>query len=128
MVLSYRLLRHERFHAQIEAFRQRFPKDENALLTALVKSRDDPTGPGAEPLTGIKTLALQGLLYRLHVGSGRGQRYIYLVQNKLEIVLGIYVSLELKSKFKYDLPAIESIATEIMEDWIGKRYDKFKLA
>ena len=126
--MTYKLLSHERFRAQVEAFRKKFPKDESALLTALLKSRDDPTGPGAEPLTGIATVSLQGKLFRLHVGSGRGQRYIYLVHKRLEIVLAVYLSLELKANFKYDLAEIESFATEMLDDWTAQKYEKFQQA
>ena len=68
---------------------------------------------------------LQGRIYRLHVRGRRGFRFIYLVDHRQQIVMGIFVSSELKAKFDYEKVPWEEYAAEIYKDLIEGNTEKF---
>jgi len=68
---------------------------------------------------------LQGRIYRLHVKGRRGFRFIYLVDRNQQVVLGVFVSLEVKAKFDYEKVPWEEYASEIYEDLVSGNTEKF---
>lgn len=68
---------------------------------------------------------LQGRIYRLHVRGRRGFRFIYLVDRNQQVVLGVFVSLEVKAKFDYEKVPWEEYASEIYEDLVSGNTEKF---
>ena len=68
---------------------------------------------------------LQGLIYRLHVKGRRGFRFIYLVYPSHGIVMGVFVSPEVKAKFDYESVPWLEYATEIYEDLVEGHMEKF---
>ncbi len=68
---------------------------------------------------------LQGCIYRLHVRGRKGFRFIYLVDHRKQIVMGIFVSSEVKAKFDYEKVPWEEYAAEIYEDLVKGNMEKF---
>lgn len=68
---------------------------------------------------------LQGCIYRLHVKGRRGFRFIYLVNHSQRIVMGVFVSPEVKAKFDYESVPWMEYATEIYEDLVKGHTEKF---
>jgi len=68
---------------------------------------------------------LQGRIYRLHVRGRRGFRFIYLVDHKQQIVMGIFVSSEVKAKFDYEKVPWDEYAAEIYGDLVSGNMEEF---
>jgi len=68
---------------------------------------------------------LQGRIYRLHVKGRRGFRFIYLVEHKQKLVMGVFVSSEIKAKFDYSTVPWLEYATAIYEDIVNRKYENF---
>ncbi len=69
---------------------------------------------------------LQGRIYRLHVKGRKGFRFIYLVDHSRQIVMGVFVSTEVKAKFDYEKVPWEEYAAEIYEDLVNGNMEKFR--
>jgi hypothetical protein len=69
---------------------------------------------------------LQGCIYRLHVKGRRGFRFIYLVEHNQQLVMGVFVSSEVKANFDYNSVPWLEYATEIYEDLVNQKYKNFK--
>lgn len=68
---------------------------------------------------------LQGRIYRLHIRGRRGFRFIYLVDQSKQIVMGIFVSTEIKAKFDYEKVPWDEYAAEIYEDLVNGNMENF---
>jgi len=95
-----------------------------SLLTQIRKARNDPFRAG-KAMRDIPIKKLQGRIYRLHVKGRRGFRFIYLVDHRQQIVMGIFVSSEVKAKFDYEKVPWEEYAAEIYEDLVSGNMEKF---
>ncbi|TET38935.1 MAG: hypothetical protein E3J65_04595 [Dehalococcoidia bacterium] len=125
MSQNFRFLVHTVFQEQLDRFVTASPDAWPSILTQIKKARDDPFNAG-KPMHDIPIKKLQGRIYRLHVRGPKGFRFIYLVDPDRRIVLGIFVSSEVKTKLDYDsIPWLE-YAAQIYEDLVNGNIDKFK--
>jgi mRNA-degrading endonuclease RelE of RelBE toxin-antitoxin system len=122
---SFRFLVHTCFQEQLDRFAEDNIDAWSSLLTQIKKARSDPFRAG-KAMHDILIKKLQGRIYRLHVKGPRGFRFIYLVAPQQHIVMGVFVSSEVKAKFDYSKVPWEEYATKIYEDLINNNMDNFK--
>lgn len=128
MIHSYNLLFHFSFISQSKEVLNQYPitkqkQVDRQIATALHEIQGNPSSFKA--LQYITDPCLIGKIRRCYVGGNNGHRLLYLYpQNSLNIV-PVYISLETRNKFDYDKVEWEEIA-KIYDDYINKRYDKFK--
>lgn len=125
MSRSFRFFVHTVFQEQLDRFVTASLDAWPSLLTQIKKARDDPFYAG-KPMHDIPIRKLQGRIYRLHVRGPEGFRFIYLVDPDRRIVLGIFVSLEVKTKFDYDSIPWHEYAAQIYDDLVNGNIDEFK--
>lgn len=77
-------------------------------------------------MSDIPVKKLQGCIYRLHVKGRRGFRFIYLIYHPQQLVMGVFVSSEIKAKFDYNSVPWLEYATEIYKDIVNRKYENFK--
>lgn len=119
-----RILFHECFDNQYIQLVSTNEKVSDAVRTQLIKSRDNPAA--GRTLHDIVNPTLRGKLHRLHVGGPGGFRYVYFHHAKQAIVLPIYLSLEIRSRFSWaDFPFLAD-AEIIVGDFLAGRLDRFK--
>ena len=119
-----RLLFHECFDNQYLQLVSTNIKASEAVRSQLIKSRDNPTA--GKTLRAIVNPALQGKLYRLHVGGPGGFRYVYYYHAKQAVVIPVYLSLVLRSNFSWsDFPFLQD-AEVIVNDFRAGRMERFK--
>ena len=68
---------------------------------------------------------LRQKVYRLWIGGPEDFRFIYYVDQKQKLVLGVYISLVPKAQFSYDKTDWDEILTEIMTDLEKGDMNKF---
>jgi len=64
-------------------------------------------------------------VFRLWIGGAKDFRFIYYIDRKSLSVLGIYITLEPKSKFSYDKGDWWDNIETIVSDLENKNYNKF---
>ena len=94
------------------------------MISQIKKAQNDPFKAG-KTMHDVPIKKLQGRIYRLHVKGRRGFRFIYLVDRRRQIVMGIFVSTEVKSKFDYEQVPWEEYAAEIYEDLVNGKIENF---
>lgn len=125
MSQRFRFLVHRCFQEQLDSFVETNLDAWPSLLTQIKKARNDPFRAG-KAMHNIPVKKLQGRIYRLHVRGRRGFRFVYLVDHSRKIVMGIFVSSEVKAKFDYGKVPWEEYAAEIYEDLVSGNIEKFR--
>lgn len=124
MPQKFRFLVHRCFQEQLDKFVEINLDAWSSLKTQMKKAKSDPFRAG-KAMRDIPISRLQGRIYRLHVRGPGGFRFIYLVDNSRKLVMGIFVSLEVKANFDYEKVPWEEYASEIYEDIVNGNIEKF---
>lgn len=119
---SYKFLAHEAFQKKIKDFLTSHPKNKKSLFTNLERARSNPFS--GKPMHSLPRKFRQKV-YRLWIGGATDFRFIYYVDKKNLIVLGIYLTLEHRAKFSYDKGDWLETLENIVSDLEGQCFDKF---
>lgn len=125
MTGQYRFLCHSIFENNLKEFQEIASKsDLKSLNKQIEKCIADPLQagkrihPGGIDLNG-------GFVYRLEINGRDGYRLIYYANPKLKVVLGIYISTVPRKKFNYGKIEWESLAANLISDYISNKADSF---
>jgi len=119
---SFKFLAHDSFLRNLKEFRQKYSKFEKSLLANLQRAQSEPfSGKALHSLP----KKLRQKIYRLWIGGPEDFRFIYYVDQRQELVLGVYISLVPRAQFSYDEVNWDEILTEIIDDLDKGRMDKF---
>lgn len=124
MPSAFKFLVHETFQKQLDAFLQENPEAWSSLITQIKKTITDPFNAG-RLMHDVPAKKLQGNIRRLRVKGRKGFRFIFIVEPRAKVVLGVFVSTEQRSRFDYADVPWEQIASEIYEDLVNSRWEKF---
>jgi hypothetical protein len=69
---------------------------------------------------------LKGKIYRLHVGGRQGRRLLYVYIHNDACAIPYYLSEVERSKFDYEDVEWGKIAEPFYDDYVNKRYDRFR--
>ena len=126
MKSKYSLLIHDSFQEQVDAFLDKY-EDNTGLIKQFRKIIDTPLN---NPMKDVPP-KLVGKVFHAHVAcdnipARKGFRLIYIFEKKKGIVLPVYVSLVVKSRFSYEKSDWDKYAIDIYEDLIQGNNDKFQ--
>lgn len=125
MPSRYRFLVHDVFQKQLDDFLEANQEAWSSLLTQIKKTIDNPLSAG-RMMHDVPAKKLQGKIHRLHVKGRRGFRFIYIVEPRSSVVVGVFVSTERRSKFDYSDVPWERIASDIYEDLTQSKWERFR--
>lgn len=126
MSSKYRFLVHDIFQSQLDDFIESHSKSLKSLVSQIQSAVSDPLHSG-KPLSGVQNSKLRGCIRRYHVSGRRGFRLICLIVNSSrKVVLGIFLSGNKRPSINYNKIPWEQYATEIYNDLINSRMDRFK--
>ena len=115
---------HDVFDKQLSDFLETLAEFWGDLFEAMRRSALDPGARGR--LGGVANPALQGSIYKEHVGGRDYYRYIYIYLPSKPVVLPAFVSMVLKKDFNYDSEPWEEIGSAIAADLDSGKESKFK--
>jgi mRNA-degrading endonuclease RelE of RelBE toxin-antitoxin system len=103
-------------------------KHEDSLKSFIDQVRSAVNNPlnSGRPLKGVKNSKLRGSIRRYHVGGRGGFRLITLMNSTQKVIMGVFISDDLRSNFDYDKIPWEEYAQQIYDDLINARMEKFK--
>lgn len=118
----FRFLAHDAFLRHLNDFREKHPSFEKSLLANLKKAQSNPFS--GKPMHSLPK-KLRQKVYRRWIGGPEDFRFIYYVDRKQRVVLGIYLSLEPKARFSYDKCDWDNILGAIVADLENRNMDRF---
>lgn len=102
------------------------PKLEEQFKAKIQQVMANPTATGGR-MKGVANPALQGKIFKVHIGGDSGHRLIYIVYDKKMCVLPVFLSPVPKSRFDYDDVPWEEYCEDILSDLQNNVKSKFKL-
>jgi len=121
---SFRFLAHKTFRKNFEDFLKKHPTFTKSLFTNLEKARSNPFS--GKPMHSLPK-KLRQKVFRLWIGDANDFRFIYYVARQTLSVVGIYLTLEPRSKFSYDKSDWLGRLETIVVDLENENYNEFEI-
>ena len=120
----YRFLAHHIFDYYYIQLVAASPKLKKALDTAIQKAKSNPTTAG-EWMRRVPS-ELQGKIYKMWVSGRGGHRLFYLFFSENKLVIGVFISPEIRSRFNYeDFPW--ELFLEVALDFKAEKLKNFRI-
>jgi hypothetical protein len=122
---EYVFLVHKNFAHHLKKFiNTTSEKSQTKLIEQFCKCRTNPLA--GKRLHLGKTELFGGFIYNLRIGGKKGYRFIYYANPKQHMVIGIYISTEVRRKFDYKKYDWNAIVDPILTDYVSQNYDAFQ--
>jgi len=120
----YKFLVHRTFQEQIDSFLEMNASVWGSFIDQCRKACADPFNTG-KPLARVGHPALRGRIKRLWVGGPGRHRFIFIVEKSKQIILPVYLSLQLRKDIDYDKIPWEEYADKIYNDFVKGNTEAF---
>jgi hypothetical protein len=107
-----------------EAFIETNPSLWSSFVDQCRKACADPFRAG-KPLARVGHKALRGRIRRLWVGGPGGHRFFFIADKAKQVILPVYLSLEVRKNIDYDQVPWEQYASEIYSDFVKGNIQAF---
>jgi len=122
---EYTFLVHDNFAYHLKKFLNvASQKSELKLIEQCCRCRSHPSAGKRMHLGSTELFG--GFIYNLRIGGRKGYRFIYYANSAQRVVLGIYISTEVRNKFDYKKYDWNSIISPILSDFVSQNYDAFQ--
>lgn len=126
MPSKYKFLSHEIFLQQYNDFLDKHTKSIKSLMAQIVGAVNDPLNFG-KPFVGVQNSKLRGRIRSYHVSGRSHFRLMCLIDSDHEVVMGIFLSSNVKPALDYSKVPWEEYAEKIYDDLINARWEKFTI-